>query len=441
MIAALYIRVSTADQLQGYSLDAQEHLLRDYADRNGIAIYGLYADQGKSANKALHKRTELLRMVKDAEAGLFQVILFKDITRWSRNSAQYYAIQERLDKAGVSWIAVEQPYLETRTPTGRFQVSVMLGTAQLESENTSQRVRFVQDRLVATGGVLSGKAPIGYRIAEQNGMKRLVIDEAQKPMVSDLFQHYLRYHNQSETRLFIYDKYGVRIWASRLSSMLRSPIYMGEYRDNPDYCEPYISKADWYRIQNLAQLRQPNKHNQDYLFRSLLVCPECGHIMVGNYKHGTIYYRCGYSNIERTCNYRRMHRQDRIESEMIDAISLAMDSTEIYEVPQTEPEQDSSAQIERLNRKLNNLKELFIDGDIDKASYNSRRDALKAEISRLQAAQDKSTVSALNLLETPWRALYCSKNNADRAEWWRLVLERIDIVGDGYIPTYRQYGY
>ena len=135
-----------------------------------------------------------------------------------------------------------------------------------------------------------------------------------------------------------------------------------------------------------------------------------------------------------------MHRQDRIESEMIDAISIAMDSTEIYEVPQTEPEKDSSAQIERLNRKLNNLKELFIDGDIDKASYNSRRDALKAEISRLQAAQDKSTVCAINLLETPWRALYYSKNNADRAEWWRFVLERIDIVGDSYFPTYRQYG-
>ena len=106
MIAALYIRVSTADQLQGYSLDAQEHLLRDYCERNGITVYGLYADQGKSANKALHKRTELLRMVKDAEAGLFQLIVFKDITRWSRSSADYFKIEERLNSNRKTQVSV-----------------------------------------------------------------------------------------------------------------------------------------------------------------------------------------------------------------------------------------------------------------------------------------------------------------------------------------------
>ena len=65
----------------------------------------------------------------------------------------------------------------------------------------------------------------------------------------------------------------------------------------------------------LASHRCPNGH---YVKPSIavaagqeLVCPECGHIMVGNYKHGTVYYRCGYSNVERTCGYRRMHRQDR----------------------------------------------------------------------------------------------------------------------------------
>ena len=108
MIAALYVRVSTAEQdLHGYSLEAQEKLLRDYAARNSMTIFGLYADRGKSANKALSKRTELLRMVDDAEHGRFDIILFKDITRWSRNSAQYYMIQDRLDKASVSWVAVE----------------------------------------------------------------------------------------------------------------------------------------------------------------------------------------------------------------------------------------------------------------------------------------------------------------------------------------------
>ena len=133
MIAALYIRVSTTEQAQhGYSLEAQESLLRSYAAQNGMVVYDLYADKGKSANKALSKRTGLNRMLHDAELKKFDCILFKDITRWSRNSAQYYAVQDKLDRYGVYWLAVEQPYLETKTPTGRFQVTVMLGTAQLE---------------------------------------------------------------------------------------------------------------------------------------------------------------------------------------------------------------------------------------------------------------------------------------------------------------------
>ena len=123
--AALYIRVSTAEQtLHGYSLAAQEELLRGYADEHNMTVYDLYADQGKSASKSLEKRTELLRLLADAKAGRFQVVLFKDITRWSRNAAAYYKVQEILDGAKVGWIAVEQPYLETLTPTGRFQVSV-----------------------------------------------------------------------------------------------------------------------------------------------------------------------------------------------------------------------------------------------------------------------------------------------------------------------------
>ena len=77
MNAALYIRVSSAEQVKGYSLEAQEDLLRRYASEHNMPVYQVYADEGKSANKSLHKRQALLRMVEDAEAKLFSIILFK----------------------------------------------------------------------------------------------------------------------------------------------------------------------------------------------------------------------------------------------------------------------------------------------------------------------------------------------------------------------------
>ena len=113
MRAAGYIRVSTAEQaMHGFSLDAQKELIERYAADHGMKLVGVYADEGKSASKALARRPELLRMVADAESGQFDTILFKDLTRWSRNPSQFYAIQDRLDAAKVSWIAIEQPSLE-----------------------------------------------------------------------------------------------------------------------------------------------------------------------------------------------------------------------------------------------------------------------------------------------------------------------------------------
>ena len=140
MKVAAYIRVSTVEQAaHGLSLAAQEHLLRTYAEAHDMTIVELYADEGVSAAKSLEKRAAILRLLKDAEAGRFERVIFKDITRWSRNASQYYKVQDRLDKSGVSWIAVEQPYLETVTPTGRFQVGVMLGVSQMEADQRSER--------------------------------------------------------------------------------------------------------------------------------------------------------------------------------------------------------------------------------------------------------------------------------------------------------------
>ena len=211
MIAALYIRVSSSEQIKGYSLDAQEDLLRRYAADHNMPVYKLYADEGKSANKALHKRTALLEMVKDAEAKRFDTILFKDITRWSRRSADYFVIQDRLDKCGCAWIAVEQPFLETRSPTGKFQVSIMLGVSQLESENNSQRVKFVRDNMVKNGVVpySDRQAPIGYKVAEIGGIRRLIKDPETSDMVTDMFRYLWEYRNAAATRRYIQEKYGI----------------------------------------------------------------------------------------------------------------------------------------------------------------------------------------------------------------------------------------
>ena len=443
MLAALYIRVSTKEQeLHGYSLSAQEDLLRSYAAQHDMTVFDLYADRGKSANKALNKRTELLRMLRDAEAHRFDCIIFKDITRWSRSSKQFWAVQDRIDKAGVYWIAVEQPYLETKTPTGRFQVTVMLGTAQLESENTSQRIKFVMANRVMQGGAINGSAklPLGYKVSEVNGSKTVVKDPEQAQIVMDLFDHYRRTRNQHELGRYLKDQYGLTIWQPNLSKLLHNTMYYGEYRGNPNYCEPYLTKSEWDAIQRIKPVYSRQTRNNLYLFRGLLRCPECGRTMNARYKQtGQVYYACQYHLNYHQCGYSKSHRQDRIESYLLDNIKPMLDAANVKPKISKKNERNNANRIKSLQSKLERLKNLYIDGDLSKDEYTKKRDAVRAELGKLESHRSELDYEKLNaILNSGWRSLYDRIDPEDRGQFWRTILHHIEILPDGtYRPWFR----
>ena len=409
-----------------------------------MVVYDLYADKGKSANKALSKRTELNRMLRDAELKKFDCILFKDITRWSRNSAQYYAVQDRLDKAGVYWLAVEQPYLETKTPTGRFQVTVMLGTAQLESENTSQRIKFVMANRVMQGGAINGsdKLPLGYRVDDSTGTKKVVKDEQTAPIVMDLFDHYRKNRNQHELCRYIKDQYGITIWQPNLSKLLRNTMYYGEYRGNLNYCDPYLTKSEWTELNNIKPVYSRQTHNHLYLFRGLLRCPECGKVMCARYKQnvngGRVYYACQYHLEYHTCSYSHQIRQDRIESYLLDAI--VPEFAHYTEKPKMNlpKKQNREKQVKSLQAKLERAKNLYIDGDISKAEYEKRRDSIRTELGKLEPDYSELDYEKLNaILNSGWRTMYDFIGPEEKSRFWHTILRYIEIKPDGtYKPWF-----
>ena len=423
MRAALYIRVSSADQVKGYSLEAQEDLLRRYAKDHNLTVYKLYADEGKSANKALHKRTALLEMVKDAEAKLFSTILFKDITRWSRRSSDYFIIQDRLDKCGCAWIAVEQQYLETRTPTGRFTVSVMLGTSQLESENNSQRVRFVLDAMIRSGSYpfSARSCPLGYIVQNLDGIRRLVKDPKTEPMMNDLFKTLIETRNGSATRRYILDKYGRHFTSTYFSKVTKNEIYVGKYRDVQNFCEPYISEKDRSIILDVQSPFSVRTHTNLYTFRGIVKCALCGTTLAASLIRGHIYYRCYHNYMHQTCPMNHGLRQDRLEQMMLTRIRPAFDAYK-YKVELEQSQADNSERIEALRGKLKRLNDLYIDGAIDKDAYDARRASYRAEIDRLDAPRINDTSEVERILNEPWETLYNGLDEKGRGTFWRSIV-------------------
>ena len=74
---AIFCRVSTRDQLDGYSLDLQEKEARDYVKRTGGAVVRVYSDP-ESATRREQDRPYLQRMLADMQRGLFEAVVIQD---------------------------------------------------------------------------------------------------------------------------------------------------------------------------------------------------------------------------------------------------------------------------------------------------------------------------------------------------------------------------
>ena len=85
MNIAAYCRVSTYKSDQLNSLEAQKKFFAEFTERNGHNLVRLYADEGISGTK-IKNRKEFQRMLADAEKGLFDMVVVKDISRFARNT-------------------------------------------------------------------------------------------------------------------------------------------------------------------------------------------------------------------------------------------------------------------------------------------------------------------------------------------------------------------
>ena len=139
MNIAAYCRVSTEKEDQLNSLEAQKSFFKEYTERSGDKLVRLYADEGLSGTK-IKNRKQFLKMMTDAENGLFDRLVVKDISRFARNTVDLLQNIRRLKSLGI-----ETQFLTanmTSMGNSEFVLTVFGALAQEESANTSKRVKF-----------------------------------------------------------------------------------------------------------------------------------------------------------------------------------------------------------------------------------------------------------------------------------------------------------
>ena len=442
---AAYIRVSTQEQkLHGLSLDAQQMKLQEYADKNNMKIVEWYMDKGVSGRKPIKKRPELQRMITDAGKGLFERIIFIKIDRFFRSVAEYHECMKRISP--VVWSTTEEKY-DLTTANGRMFVNMKLTIAELEADQTGERIRLVNDYKVQVGRPLVGDRclPFGFRnyVDESAGMKRVCRDKENEHIVYDLLDHFFKNQSVQKAMVYVQDKYNIRLWYESASKLLKNPMLCGEYRGNKNYCEAYISREKFDRLQDLLKRQTKNNSTREYIFAGLLRCPSCGIVMSGcphatTKPNGTKYvynkYRCNNRYVQSICDFKKFVNQNVLERKLLDEVEVFLKKAQLdaRKVGGHQEKADSKKMLENLKAQVTRLNYSWQTGKIlDVAQYEKQYAELIGKIEELEKVRPiekkKDYKHIEKILYDGWQDSYLKLSEKNKKAFWRSFIKKIVV--------------
>lgn len=303
---ASYCRVSTDKDDQANSFESQQRYFRAYIDRQPEwELYQIYADEGITGTST-KKRAAFNQMIADARMGKFELILTKEVSRFSRNILDTIAYTRELKALGVGVLFMNDG-ISTLEPDAELRLSIMGSIAQEESRKTSSRVKWGQTRRMEQG-VVFGRSLLGYDVKDG----RLTVNPEGAELVRLIFHKYGVEKKGTtviarELREAGYRTHrgGIRWNGSCIVKLLKNEKYVGDLIQKktitPDYLthakkanhgeeelviirdhhQPIIDRELWDVVQEELKKRNRNGalgagHSNRYIFSGKIKCGECG---------------------------------------------------------------------------------------------------------------------------------------------------------------------
>ena len=182
---AAYCRVSTDRDDQANSFESQQRYFREYIARQpGWELAGIFADEGLSGTST-KKRLAFQRMIVCAHAGLLDLIVTKEISRFARNTLDSIYYTRELKRLGVGVLFLNDN-LYTLDGDAELRLTILASIAQEESRRTSERVKWGQKRRMEQG-VVFGRNLLGYDV--RGGV--LIVNEPGAQIVREIFRRFV----------------------------------------------------------------------------------------------------------------------------------------------------------------------------------------------------------------------------------------------------------
>ena len=305
--AVIYARVSSKEQeKEGFSIQAQLKLLKEYAADNGFAIAQKYVDVETAKQTGRAAFGKMIAYLKAHPS--IRVMLVEKTDRLYRNLKDWVTVDEldvelHFPKEGVVLSR------ESRS-SEKFMHGIKVLMAKNYIDNLSEEARKgMQEK--AEQGIWPTVAPLGYRnVAGADGKKIIEPDLKSAPIISRLFEWYAtgtlslkEAAQKARAAGLVYRKSGTSVPVSTVHATLRNRLYMGEFEWNGHIYygkhQPLVPRELWERVQGVLDGRHAKKHRRvkhNFAFSGLIACGHCGCSIVGEIKKQRyVYYHCtGY---------------------------------------------------------------------------------------------------------------------------------------------------
>lgn len=409
MRCGIYVRVSTDDQKDnGYSIDSQLRMIKEYCERNNYIIVSTYNDAGYSGKDLM--RPEMQRLLQDIKSKKLDKLVAIKVDRLTRNNFDGFWLLNYCEEHDVKIELILEPY-DVSTANGEMIFGMNLVFGQRERKEIGARTKRAMEEM-ALEHIHPSKAPYGYIRNKETG--HLEIEPIEAQVVKEIFDLCKKGHSTRNIATIMKDnnaylKQGK--WASdRVYKILTNSVYIGifeygKYKRKPqdilrveNYCEPIIDKKVWNLTRaNLEKNKHPNYGEHIHLFTNLIKCPECGNILSStiSYKKDKNNNRIEYYHVtckNPNCKNKGLHySSDKIEKKLgriLDELTRYMYEHKSELITSNTSKSKEINDIEKALIKLKNkekkLVDLYISSNLNVDAINTKNEMIKKEILKLE---------------------------------------------------------
>lgn len=410
MYGACYVRVSTENQLENYSIEEQTDRLKAFCKAKDITIAKIYTDGGYSGGNT--NRPALQQMISDIEHGGIDVVVVYKLDRLSRSQKDtLMLIEDKFLSHKVDFISVNENF-DTSTPFGRAMIGILSVFAQLEKDQITER--FTMGRIGrAKNGYFHGgpSAPTGYDYVDGN----LVVNEYEALQVKELFERFAKgytLHNCWQHMSENYTtKYGAWTSETLVRSVLKNNIYIGKVKFKGQSFdgnhEPIISGELYQQVQNIFEnakrdrasfRRSPFKASN--LLSSLVYCGNCGARFHGEHGNYSCYSRTKGDKkyiVDPNCKNKKwkVPELDKLVSDYI----ANLDFGEPKKIKQRSNSRDYTKRIKEIDVQITKLIDLYQIGSIPIDTIAEKINTLTREKEHLSERPKDTGITREEMIE------------------------------------------